>query len=132
MTAIRRQIFKRGYDFICVRPIQLSTKDFIRPGTLIDKSRYRLYQLRSWYERRRIGVHDSDWSKAMLAQADNALALPEVTGARHVNTVDSHQSPVINELGKGWYDIVVGDDVIKMRGRSAVDQWLEERGYATS
>lgn len=80
MARISRGIFRHSYDFVVVRRIRLSNTSFIEPGTELDKSKYRRFQLRGWWMRGRIGRVDSEWVKAMLADRYNPRARPEVTG----------------------------------------------------
>lgn len=78
MAATRRELFRPGYDFVAVRPIRLTAKETIQPGTKLDNSKFRGYHLRSLYQRRRIGVAGSPWTLAMLDQLEDAHARPEV------------------------------------------------------
>lgn len=79
--AIRRETYRRHLDFIAVRRIQLTTTEFIEPGTVIDTSQFKTIQIQRWYRTRRIGVVGSDWANAMLAD-DRAHARPEVVGKK--------------------------------------------------
>lgn len=76
---IVREIFRKRNEFVAVRPIRLSTNTVLEPGEKIDKTKVRLYQLQNWYRKRRIGVEDSSWAKAMLKD-QSSFAKPEVTG----------------------------------------------------
>lgn len=77
--AIRREMFKRSLDFVAVRPIRLTSAEFLQPGQLIDKSKFKVLQLQRWYNMRRIGVKGSEWVNAMLSDK-RSFAKPEVTG----------------------------------------------------
>lgn len=78
--AAKQGIYKRSYDFTVVRRIRLTTTEGIEPGQAIDKSKFRQFQLKNWWRRRRIGQTGSAWVAAMLADPGNAHARPEVTG----------------------------------------------------
>lgn len=93
MGRFSREIFKRGNEFVAVRPIRLSSKDQLKPGTKIDKKNFRQHHLRSLYMRRRIGVLGSKWAKAMLADLENSHARPEVV-------IPNQLKPA--KVGKKW------------------------------
>lgn len=77
--AIRREMFRKSLEFVAVRPIRLTSTEFIQPGQLIDKNKFKVFQIQRWYNLRRIGVKGSDWVSAMLSDG-RSTAKPEVTG----------------------------------------------------
>lgn len=88
---VHRPLFRRHYEFVAVRPIRLTRQDVIQPGETIDPERFRLYHLRSLYQRRRIGVKGTPWTEAMLAELGNAHARPEVV-ASETEEVQHHDA----------------------------------------
>lgn len=91
---IRRELYRRGLEFVAVRQIQLTSAEFLQPGQLIDKSKFKTHQIKRWYNMRRIGVVDSEWTNAMLND-DRAHARPEVTGQ-----VTDHQTELKVKRGR--------------------------------
>lgn len=99
--AIRREMFKKGLEFVAVRPIRLTSTEFIQPGQLIDKNKFKTFQIQRWYNLRRIGVKGSSWASAMLSDG-RSFARPEVTGTvdevkvKRVKKVKSNEAQLEN------------------------------------
>lgn len=63
---ISRPLFKRSMEFVAVRRIRVGTDSYIEPGTELSKKDFRLFHLRSLYNRRRIGPKDHRWTENVL------------------------------------------------------------------
>lgn len=100
MAHVRQQLFRYYYDFVVVKPIRLTSTSVLEPGTLVDKTMFRRYQIKTWYRRRRIGVVDSDWANAMLSDKNNSRASPEITG---------ELKPILPDVLEN--EIIIGDDI---------------------
>lgn len=61
-------IFRKGNKFVVVKTIYLTSKKILEAGTVIDMVRHnvRMFQLRLWFRRRRIGTVDTPWADEML------------------------------------------------------------------
>jgi hypothetical protein len=61
-------LFRRHNEFVVVKPIQLTANDTLEVGTVIDmeKGNVKLFQLRLWFRRRRIGTKGSEWVNQIL------------------------------------------------------------------
>lgn len=65
-------MFRRINKHVVVRPIHLTAKTVLEVGTVIDPEKHnvKVFQLRLWFQRRRIGIVDSPWANAQL-EGDN-------------------------------------------------------------
>ena len=76
---IRQGFFRPGLDFVAVKRIKLTSTEFIEPGTAIDKSKIRLFHLRSLFQRRMVGIKGSEWVKRSLeAYRAKSVVKPEI------------------------------------------------------
>lgn len=76
---IRQGFFRPGLDFVAVKRIKLTSTEFIEPGKAIDKSKIRLFHLRSLFQRRMIGIKGTEWVKYSLeAYKAKSVVKPEI------------------------------------------------------
>lgn len=64
MARVGRPVFKRGLEYVAVRPIKMTSKHTVQPGEPVMLPTYRL---RSLYQRRRIGPKGHPWTEQALA-----------------------------------------------------------------
>lgn len=76
MAKSGRPIFKRGLEYVAVRPIKMTSKHTVKPGEPVVLPTYRL---RSLYQRRRIGPKGHPWTEQALAS--EGFPLPFITDA---------------------------------------------------
>ncbi len=76
---IGRPIFRRHEDFVAVRRIRLGGDNYIEPGEPVTRETFKLYHMRSLYQRRKIGVKGHPWTEAMLQS--EGFYRPEISGA---------------------------------------------------
>ena len=74
MAKVGRPVFKRGLEYVAVRPIKLTSKHTVEPGQLVNLPTYRL---RSLYQRRRVGPKGHPWTQQALAS--EGFPLPFIT-----------------------------------------------------
>lgn len=92
MARIARPIFRRldkngdPMVYIAVRPIRLGARVHIKPG---EEVRVKMHQLRSLYQRRRIGPKGHPWTEQSLRHS--GFPLPFITDT--VTTVQSDEPP---------------------------------------
>lgn len=75
-------LFRRGLDYVVVRPIRISAKVTWPVGRVVKWGELKHFQTRALYQRRRLGPKDSPWTEHMLQSWEDGkpLAKPEVTG----------------------------------------------------
>ncbi len=99
-------IFRRSNKFVAVKPIHLSAKVTLEVGTVIDleKHHVRPFQLRMWFQRRRVGTLDSPWANMML----EGVKRPESEGIirKSKPDVEDHPQLVGLETEQGLKDLV--------------------------
>lgn len=68
LAAYRRPIFRprSGQVYVCVRSVQLASKDIRPAGTEFQLGDLSSHHLRSLYNRRLIGIKDTVWTELML------------------------------------------------------------------
>lgn len=61
-------LFRRINTHVVVKTIHLTAKDRLEVGTVIDpeKMNIKVFQLRLWFQRRKIGVVGSSWAEGIL------------------------------------------------------------------
>lgn len=74
MAKVGRPIFRRGLEYVAVRPIKLTKTHTVEPGQPVTLPTYRL---RSLYQRRRIGPKGHPWTEQSLK--NNGFPLGYVT-----------------------------------------------------
>jgi len=77
--SFHQEIFRSHNEFTVVRPIKLSTTENLEMGDQIDKSLFRLFHLKSLYNRRKIGVKDAPWTISMLENPEKSNFKPELS-----------------------------------------------------
>lgn len=99
-------IFRRSNKFVAVKPIHLTAKVTLEVGTVIDleKHHVRPFQLRMWFQRRRVGTLGSPWVEQMIA----GVKRPESAGIhRKPEAVDPGGiEPVGLETEQGFKDLI--------------------------
>jgi len=99
-------IFRRSNKFVAVKPIHLSAKVTLEVGTVIDleKHHVRPFQLRMWFQRRRVGTLDSPWADMML----EGVKRPESAGIIRKPKEDTTDHPPLVglETEQGIKDLV--------------------------
>lgn len=128
-----REMFRKHYEFVAVRHIRLSRNDVLEPGQPIDKTKIKLFHLRSLYQRRRIGVAGSPWAEAMLATVGNAFSRPEVEkpkpeSAPAVPSAEGGDQTSPNPTDARGGD-AVGDALVEDAIRSGVEVVDEGKGW---
>ena len=63
MRLVARPVFRRGLEYVAVRPIKLTSTVVVNPGERVELPSYRL---RSLFQRRRIGPEGHPWTEAAL------------------------------------------------------------------
>ena len=144
MGRISKQSFRPHYDFVAVKRIKLAEDKNLEPGDNIPEGKFKVFHLRSLYQRRRIGVKGSEWAEAMIKAAGDAYARPEVSTkapAPQKSIKPDIKAPVAEEIilpqgitidrsGPGWIKISLdGEEIDKVRGDDALKSWLKENGY---
>ena len=182
-----RPRFKRDDTFIVCKPIRLSSKARLEPGTKISLRDFPLSRLRWWYKRRRIAQDGCAWAENVLAgrygasvmktpseivelqlkgipdllendpqsdelikaafeasalsieewnslkdedRADHIINCMEFVGEKEPVSEDSSTGITVEQNGS-WFIVSENNQVItKVHGQAALDQWLEENGYA--
>lgn len=100
-------IFRRSNKFVAVKPIRLSAKVTHEVGTVIDleKHHVRPFQLRTWFQYRRVGTLGSPWADMMIA----GVRRPESEGIVRKTKSDiaeDHPPLVGLETEQGLKDLV--------------------------
>lgn len=76
-TRVGRPIFKRGVDYVAVRPLSLGVGHQLNPGDKVDLP---VHRLRALYTRRRIGPAGHPWTdQAIATQGGYPLLMPQVS-----------------------------------------------------
>ena len=74
MAKVGRPIFRRGLEYVAVRPIKMTSKHTVKPGEPVNLP---IHRLRSFYQRRRIGPKGHPWTEQSLK--NNGFPLAYVT-----------------------------------------------------
>ena len=104
-------IFKRGKKYIAVKNIQLSTNDTLEAGTIIPKT-IRVFQLRLWFRRHKIGIAGSPWAEQMLA----GIRCPEAQIVQDIKNGTVEDNPELTGL-----ETKEGADVLDATVTTVVD-----------
>ena len=110
MAKIGRPIFKRHLEYVAVRRIRLSSKEFIEPG---EDVKLRTHQMRSLYSRRRIGVKGHPWTeRALKCEGFPKSYAPE-------------EAPKVEPVNDGLPWVIVGTDK-RFKNKGDAKAWLDE------
>lgn len=120
-AVLKRQKFRKHFEFIVTRPLRLTATVTLEPGTKIDKSQFNTVHLRGMYRRKRIGVEGSQW-------ANDQVAFYYQKYPEQVEDTPSEEAPLVPKKdGKKW--TVEGYDVTfttKKGAQEFIDQLSED------
>ena len=130
----RTKRFNRSAVFIAVKPIRLSSKDTLEVGTEIPNT-FRRYHINNLYRRFRIGEKGDPWTDGQIAawREQGGITVsskpeepPQPSGGEPAYQVGEYK---IYAVGSGWHSVrnLLGEEVEKIRGQEAVEEWIEER-----
>ena len=114
----RRPIFRKSDTFVVCRRIRLSSTSFIEVGTEVSLETHKLWRLKGWYRRGRIAKAGCEWANAVI-------------GGRYPGSAPNKSKPRI-EQNRSWFFVYDGDqELAKLHGRDALEDWMRENGYAS-
>ena len=98
-----RQYYQKHLDLVTVKRIRLTSACVVEAGTDIDRTKFRDYHLRTLYAQRRIGVKNTPWSNAMIANAGKRKAYcPELAIGDVVVPEVVVELPPTMMIPEGW------------------------------
>lgn len=70
---VHRPIFRRGMELVVVKPVRVSSKTVLEPGTILDPARHPEWHRRSLYRRGYVGPKDHAWTQMALEKTGHRL-----------------------------------------------------------
>ena len=133
-----RPRFDRRHDFVVVKPIRLGTGKVLEPGKKIKSGTEKISKLRAWYIRGRIAEYGCAWAERQIdrwkRRAERAAKPSNVQGELNLEQngteLKDNIEPQIDQNGP-WYTVSFkGEELAKINGKRALEEWLKEHGYA--
>lgn len=132
----RRPRFDKHASWVAIKPVRLSKDKFVELGG--DIVGFRLHHLRYLWRRNAIAPKGSEYAAAMLgllAERQDRRGAPDAPEIASAARDAGHTGGIGNQLeiekaGGGWYRVMLGgEELAKLKGSEAVNEWLGENGY---
>ena len=119
MPRIARPLYRRHAEYVAVKPIRTHTNSVIKPG---EDVKLRPHQMRSLYQRRRIGPKGHAWTEQALKQ--KGFPLPFVSDNPRASELAPPAAPAI-EPHKDQRPWAILDTDQRFKTKAEALAWIE-------